>query len=168
MGHSDEIQMLIVRKDALIKRLSGSNSLIKKEIFFLKQLIEERDRQEIGLIQSKKALKKMKETSLNLKNSKQQWTIHNVHNKEITEEQLAEEQEKRERKINAVEVGLKNVSNKYMDIFVKYGQIEDQISESYRNVKDLELECLDILQKLDTIREVLGEKNTVDMTVPQI
>lgn len=39
-----EHQMLIQRKETLIQRLSDSNQLIQKEIFLLKQLIEERDR----------------------------------------------------------------------------------------------------------------------------
>lgn len=94
--------------------------------------------------------------------------MENVNNNEITLGEFKREEDLRRRKISAVEIGLKNISTKYMDIFVKHGQIEDQISEQYRNVKDLELECLDILQKLDAIRKVLGEKEITEKEVPQI
>lgn len=152
-----ELEMLTLRKEGLIKRLSDSNYMIKNEIFSLKQLIEERDGLEVSLIHSKKTLKKMKETSLNL-NKNHQFTWENVQNKEISEEEYQVESQRRERQISAIQIGLKNISNKYMDTFVKYGDIEDQIAEQYRSVKDLELECLDILQKLDAIRQVLGEE----------
>ena len=66
--------MLTLRKDNLIKRLSDSNTLIQKEITTLKSLIEERDRVEIGLVQSKQTLKKMKETALKLKQENDTWT----------------------------------------------------------------------------------------------